>query len=79
MSAEPPPEWERQKDDEDGTPVWRHFDEPVRASTWDFELLNYLDLALRAFRDPKRPGLAIPTRQSVPGEGCAWTDFRNSA
>jgi hypothetical protein len=75
----PPPEWERIKDAEDGTPVWQHRGELVQVTTWEFGLLEYLALALNAFHDPKRPGLSVPSLLPVPGEGCAWTDFRNSA
>jgi hypothetical protein len=77
--AGPPPEWKRIEDDEVGTPVWHHLEEPVQVTTWDLELLRYLDLAITTFNEAGRRPLVLPSERPVPGEGCAGTDFRNSA
>jgi hypothetical protein len=78
MSAGPPPEWKRMEDDELGVPVWQHLSEPVRATTWDLELLRYLDVALTTFNDMGPRAFVLPSSPPAPGEGCAWTHFRNS-
>lgn len=76
MTAGPPPEWDRMHD-EDGVPSWRHHKEPVRVTTWDWDLLQYLDMALVRYAEGSRsfsPVFPAPP----PGPDCYWTTFHNS-
>jgi hypothetical protein len=77
MTAGPPSEWIRIEGEED-VPAWRHHTEPVRVTTWDLDLLRYLDAALVRFNEMGPREFILPSSRPVPGEGCAWTDFRNS-
>lgn len=79
MITGPPPEWQRMED-EDGVPSWQHHKEPVRVTTWDWDLLLQLDMFLIRYAEIGSGAAASPVFPAPPpGEDCYWTTFRNSA
>lgn len=77
MTAGPPPEWNRMED-EDGVPSWQHHTEPVRVTTWDWDLLLHLDMFLVRYEEMGSGAVNPVFPAPPPGPDCYWTTFRNS-